>query len=151
MPKSFTPRIFIVFGIILALMLFFAQKNLQEDWDDLLESLSIYIDNFFYGLNPKRSPPVSTLEKETGLKSYVGEPFISFSKSDWDGFWNILYGVFPRDYPDNERLPPRVRQLTLPEMEEELRKRYPHPFSYFQDEHWQQFWQILFGKKAGRR
>ncbi len=145
------PKIFIVFGVVLAFMLFFAQKNLREDWDDLLDGFGINIDNFFYGLNPERSRPVSTLEKETSLKSYVGEPFISFSKSDWDDFWNILYGVFPRDYPDNERLPPKLRQLTTLEMEAELKKRYPSPFSYFQDSHWQQFWQILFGKKAGRR
>lgn len=151
MRKKVLPRILIFFGVILAITLFLAQGNLREDWGDLIESANIHIDNFFYTLNPGRSRPISTLEKEQGLKLYAGRPFIDFGKPDWDKFWDILYGVYAVDYLENERLPPRAAQLTYAQMEARLKEWHPQPFAYFQDEHWRQFWQIVFGKKSGRR
>lgn len=148
MRAKFSPKLLIFLAIVLALTLFFAQGNLRQDWDDFAQGIDIHIENFMYALNPERSKPISILEKEQGLKVYVGEPFIDFSQSDWSEFWNILYGAYPMDYPENERLPPRVRQLNYSEMEEKLKEWHPNPFSYFQAEHWQQFWKIAFGKKA---
>ncbi|MEK6568433.1 MAG: hypothetical protein AABZ27_06845 [Candidatus Omnitrophota bacterium] len=146
--SSLRPKILIVFGIALAFMLYLARVNLRQDWNDLSESVEIWIDNFNRGLSPDRSRPISTLSKEEELKMYVGAPFLDFQASDWDKFWNIVYGLFPVDYSENERLPPRSRHLTNPEMQEKLKELYPSPFGYFQDEHWEQFWRIIFKTKA---
>ena|SRR3989338_2127684 len=146
--SSLRPKILIVFGIALAFILYSAKDNLQKDWDDLVETINIRVDNFNRGFSPQRSRPITTLQIEEDLKMSVGPPFRDFQGSDWDKFWNLIYGLFPVDYPENERLPPRARQLTYPEMQEKLKKLYPSPFSYFQDEHWKQFWQIIFKKKS---
>lgn len=148
MPRKLLAWIGICFGVVLALTLFLSRENLREDWNDFTEGVDIHIDNFMYTLNPERSKSISMLEKEQNLKLYVGQPFIDFRQSDWDKFWGILYGVYPMDYSENERLPARVRQLKRPEMEEKLKDWYPAPFGNFQQQHWQQFWQIIFGKKA---
>ena len=145
------PKILILLGILLAGGLYFSRENLRRDWDDLVSAVGIQIDNFGYPLKAERSRPVSSLELETNLKSYVGEPFISFSQSDWEKFYDILYNGYPVEYSENERLPPRVRQLNYGEMEERLGREFPNPFSQFQDQHWKQFWPIVFGKKAQPR
>lgn len=149
--SSFLPKLLILFGIALAFMLYFANRNLREDFDALVENAEIFIDNLSYTMSPERSKSISTLEKETNLKYYVGEPFISFRKADWDKFWDILYGIFPVEYPEDERIAPRIKQLNYSQMETRLKEWYPNPFSYFQDQHWQQFWQIIFGKKMQKR
>src|SRR3990167_208318 len=105
------PKLLIFAGIALAAGGGFFPGNMRLDWEDLVELVNIQIDNFSYPFNAERSRPVSSLETETNLNSNVGEPFISFSKSQWDKFWDILYGAYPVDYSDNERLPPRVRQI----------------------------------------
>jgi len=145
------PKLLILAGVVLTVGLYYSRENLRLDWEDLVELVNIQIDNFSYPFNAERSRPVSSLETETNLNSNVGEPFISFSKSQWDKFWDILYGAYPVDYSDNERLPPRVRQLNYPEMEEKLAQAFPQPFAYFQEEHWKQFWPMVFGKKAKPR
>lgn len=145
---SLRPKILIVFGIALAFIIYSARTGLRQDWNDLVESVNIWMDNFNRAFSPVRSRPISTLQKEEELKMYVGAPFLGFQGSDWEKFWNIVYGLFPIDYPENERLPPRTRQLTNPEMQEKLKELYPSPFSSFQDQHWQQFWQIIFKSKA---
>ena len=151
MQRSFWPKILILAGIALACILFFARDNLKDDLGDIVDSAGILIHNFQYGLSPERSKPNTAIDKEESLKSFVGEPFTTFRRPDWDEFWNILYGIFPVDYSENERLPVKVRQLNYSEMEAKLKEAYPAPFTYFQDQHWQQFWQIVFGKKAKRR
>lgn len=148
MRGKFFPGMLIFFAIVLVLTLLLAQDNLRRDWNDFMEGIDIHIDNFMYTFSPKRSKSISMLEKEQNLKLYVGQPFIDFSQSDWDKFWDILYGIYPLDYSQNSRLPARVRQLKPAEMEEKLKEWYPKPFGYFQPQHWQQFWQIAFGKKA---
>ncbi len=151
MALNFRLKFPLFFGIVFALALYLSQRNLRQDWDDLLETADVLMDNFNYSLRPERSRSISAIEQETKLKSFVGEPFLSFQQSDWDKFWNILYGAYPLDYSDNRRLPPRVRQLNYPEMEAKLKEFSPNPFSYFQEEHWRQFWPIVFGKKARPR
>jgi hypothetical protein len=151
MKFSLKPTLLISFGVIFALTLYFARGNLRQDWDDLVETFDIILNNFTSQFNLERSRPINPIDKEENLKMVIGQPFLGFRRVDWEEFWNTLYGVFPLDYSDNERLPPRSRQLTYPEMEKRLKKLYPTPFSYFQDEHWQQFWQVIFGKKAKRR
>lgn len=149
--RSFLPKLLILFGVALAFMLYFSKRNLKEDFNAFVENVNVFVDNISYSLNPERSKSISTLEKETNLKYYVGEPFISFRKADWDKFWDILYGIFPVDYSEDERVSPRARQLKYAEMESRLKEWYPNPFSYFQEQHWQQFWQIIFGKKMQKR
>lgn len=145
------PKLFILAGILLAAVLYFSKDNLRQDWNDLIETVSIQADNFSYPLRAQRSPPISALELQANLKSYVGEPFISFSGAEWKDFYNILYGAYPIDYSDNERLPAKVRQLNYSEMEEKLSETFPNPFRNFQEQHWKQFWPIAFGKKAKPR
>ncbi len=148
---SLWQSIIIIACVILVLVFYCARNNLQQDWDDLVETVSISARNFFYPFNPERAKFVSSFEKEEKLKSSIGEPFKSFNQSDWDTFWEVLYGAYPLDYSENSRLPAKVRQLTYSEMEAKLKELYPDPFSYFQDEHWRQFWQVVFGKKTGRQ
>jgi len=145
------PKLLIVCGIILVFVLYSARENLRQDWDDLLESVRIVMDNFIYSMNPERAKGVTTLENEENLKAYVGEPFRSFRSSDWQKFWNVIYGVYPIDYSQNRRLPPRARQLGYAEMEARLKELYSAPFGYFKEEHWQQFWPLVLGKKARKR
>lgn len=145
---SLWPKALILCGGVLALTLYFSKGNLKEDWRDFTKAIAIHIDNLSYSVNPERAKSVTAIEKEESLKSFVGDPFIHFSRQDWIEFWNILYGVYPLDYPENKRLPPMVRQFTALEMEDKLRALYPRPFAYFKDEHWRQFWGIVFGKKA---
>lgn len=145
------PKLLIVCGIVLASVLYFARNNLRYDWDDLIESARIVMDNFSYSMNPERAKGLTTLQEEENLKAYLGEPFGSFHPSDWQEFWNVIYGVYPIDYSQNKRLPPKVRQLTYAEMEARLKELYYNPFGYFKEEHWQQFWPIVLGKKAQRR
>lgn len=144
------PKLPIVCGIILVFVLYAARENLRYDWDDLVESARIVMDNLVYSMNPERAKGITSLEKEENLKSYVGEPFKSFRSSDWQEFWNVIYGIYPIDYSDNRRLPPRMKQLGYPEMEARLKELYPTPFGYFKEEHWQQFWPVVLGKKARR-
>lgn len=142
------PKVLILCGVTLVFIFYRAKGNLKEDWKDFADAIAIHIDNLKYTLNPERAKSITTIEKEESLKSFVGDPFIHFSRQDWDEFWNVLYGVFPLEYPENKRLPPFVRQFTYSEMESKLRELYSKPFAYFQDEHWRQFWGIVFGKKA---
>lgn len=145
------PKLLIVCGIILVFVLYSTRENLRYDWDDLVENARIVRDNFIYSMNPERAKGITTLEEEVNLKTYVGEPFRSFRSSDWQEFWNVIYGVYPIDYSQNQRLAPRARQLTYPEMEARLKELYPNPFGYFKEEHWQQFWSVVLGKKARKR
>ena len=75
---SLRPKILIVFGIALAFMLYLARINLRQDWNDLVETVNIWIDNFNRGFSPGRSQPISTLQREEELKMYVGAPFWIF-------------------------------------------------------------------------
>lgn len=145
------PKLLIACGIILASALYFARENLRNDLDDLLESARIVMDNFSYSMNPERAKGFITLKEEEDLKAYLGEPFSSFRSSDWQKFWDVIYGVYPLDYSQNRRLPPRVRQLNYAEMQARLKELYHNPFGYFTEEHWQEFWPLVLGKKARQR
>lgn len=151
MRLNFWPKPLIVCGIILVFILYTARENLRYDWDDLIENARIVMDNLVYSMNPERAKGITSLEKEENLKSYVGEPFKRFRSSDWQEFWNVIYGVYPIEHSQNRRLPPSVRQLSYPEMEARLKELYPAPFGYFKEEHWQQFWPVVLGKKARKR
>jgi len=114
-----------------------------------LEKVKVHIDNFFYFSDdtPKRHMPLSTVQQETELKLYIGEPFKSFDPGEWAKFWNLIYGAFPKDPPEKQGLPRKLRQLTTDEIAGELIELYPEPFSYFKDEHWAMFFGIIIKKR----
>lgn len=146
--KRHLPKIFIALGF-LSLILIIAQQNyIKDTWSFNLDKIKTHMDNFFYGTSPevKRRRPISTAQKEVELKLYVGEPFKSFSYSQWRNFWNLIYGAFEKGEPLRAGLPKRMRQLTEEEIVAELISRYPMPFSYFKSNHWQMFFEIVFGK-----
>lgn len=90
---------------------------------------------------------MSLMERETELKLYIGQPFLDFTPKEWNDFWNLLYGTFPKDSPEREGLPQRLRQLTEDEIAFELMERYPAPFSYFQKNHWDTLFSIALKKR----
>ena len=134
---------------VFASLLFIASKNLQQDGKDLLETVNIYLANIGTALYPERRIPIFLSDREESLRGIIGEPFISFQQEDWKNFWNILYGVFPLEHPENTRLPTKVRQLTFAEIELRLKEEYPILNDFYQEQ-WQQFLQIAFGKKLER-
>jgi hypothetical protein len=148
--KRFLPRILLLFGFLLLLLVIKYPTEIQSLSKDIIflnfERLKIYFSNFFYyaGSQPKRNPPLSLLTKETELRLYIGEPFKSFSQKDWDKFWNLIYGAFPKEAPERQGLPKRLRQLTQDEIIYELSSRYPQQFANFRKEHWEIFFGILF-------
>lgn len=134
-----------VFGFLVLFLVLQFNSQIKNFIDYNKERIQTYGFNFFYmsGAGPKRYRPVSLLERETELKLYIGEPFKSFNQADWDDFWNLIYGAFPKDPPKKEGLPRRMRQLTLDEIRYELMLRYPTPFNYFKKEHWGMFFGIV--------
>lgn len=130
-------------GFLAAGAIFLLRENLTKDYQDLKQALSISADNTAYNLSPPRSASFGTQYKEEALKVEFGPVFAGFSRDDWQVMWKIIYGIRSEDNLDNERLPARSRQLTLDEIEEELKARFYSPFAYFTAEHWQYFWKIL--------
>lgn len=126
-------------GIVLSV--FLLRNSIRKYWLDALDGLKIKVENFSYEMSPERSKPMSTLEKETRLIVGIGEPFKNFTPKDWQQFWNIIYGIYSEE-PEPGK-PSRKRQLTQNEMEQKLIEKYPMPFSYFGDAHWNEFWKII--------
>ena len=150
--KRFLPKILLIAGFLSTFLIIKYKSEIKGFLSFNLEKFRIYSDNFFgYATSgPKRSRPISLLQKETELKLYVGEPFRSFSRRDWSDFWNLIYGVFHREAPEKAGLPRRVRRLTKEEIAEELTRRYPSPFSYFKEEHWGIFFGLILKNEASR-
>lgn len=146
--RRYSPRIFLISGIILLILIIKYQNVIRDVWLFNLGKFRIYFDNFFYETSsgPRRHRPLSLLERETELKLYIGEPFRNFSQRDWNKFWNLIYSAFPRETPERQGLPKRMRQLTLDEIASELMLLYPQPFTYFKESHWNTFFGIVLKK-----
>lgn len=146
--NKFLPKILLIFGILALILIIKYQNSVKETFSYNLEKLRIHLDNFFYQTNsePKRQPPISLLQKETELKLYIGEPFRDFDRNEWNEFWSFVYGAFPKERPKREGLPNKLRQLTLDEIASALISRYPDPFSYFKENHWKLFFDIILKK-----
>lgn len=148
--RRFLPKILLLFGFLLLILVIKYPGEIQSLSKDIIflnfERLKIYFNNFFYyiGSQPKRKPPLSLLTKETELRLYIGEPFKSFSQNDWDKFWNLIYGVFPKEHPERQGLPKKLRQLTQDEIIYELSSSYPQQFANFRQQHWEIFFGIIF-------
>jgi len=130
--------------------IFFIRKNLSTDVRDLLTGGEITLGNIERELFPKRRRPFSVVRQETELKLLLSDPFISFSRDDWDEFWDLIYGNRGYDIPENPRLPYTHRQLTLREIEEALKGKYPI-FTQFGNMHWEEFWKVALRQKRFRR
>lgn len=141
--KRLFPRLILPLGFVVLFLVVKYQVQLKDFFVFAVDSAKIHYDNLFYSASSeaKRHSPVSLVERETELKLYIGEPFRSFNQSDWNWFWRLIYGAFPRGEPEREGLPKKMRQLNFDEIASELMKRYPEPFTYFKDEHWK----TLFG------
>lgn len=132
---SILPKILLALGFTALFFIIKEQSKIKEFGLFNLEKARIVSSQ------PQRRRPVSLLKKETELKLYIGEPFRDFTQKDWDGFWELIYGVFPEEAPLKQRLPKKMVQLTFDAIAFELMSRYPEPFAYFKEEHWK----ILFG------
>ncbi len=121
---------------------------MKDLWLNNAERFKIYVNNFFYQFSSdlERRRPVSLVEREEELKAYIGEPFITFTQSDWNRFWNLIYGGFQKEDPERPGLPKKMRQLTENEIAYELMSLYPQPFSYFKDSHWRILFSIIFNR-----
>jgi hypothetical protein len=143
--KRLLPSISLVIGFLVLALIFQFRDTIKDGLAFNLGKLGIYFDNFFspVGSPPKRSRPLSLLQKETELKLYIGEPFRDFNKADWEKFWNVIYGGFPLEDAPREGWPKKIRQLADDEIAEKLARLYPQPFEYFKEEHWKIFFQVI--------
>jgi len=142
------PKILLIAGFFILYLVIRYQSNIREAWQFNLEKVKIYFDNFFFESSSRRQRrrPWSLDQKETELKLYIGEPFRSFSRKDWNDFWQLIYGAFPKEEPGKQGLPKKMRQLTLDEISFELMDRYPQPFGFFRENHWKIFFGIILQK-----
>ncbi len=146
--KRLLPKILLAAGFLSLLFIIKYQGRIKDLLGLNLNKTGDYVDNISYDLDykPKRHRPVSLLVRETELKLYIGEPFRDFNKSEWEKFWNIIYGVFPKGDPEKPGLVSKKRQLTDDEITYELMKTYPQPFTYFRENHWKMFFDIISKK-----
>jgi hypothetical protein len=137
----------ILFGCFLFLaFLFFVRRNLKTDAIDFLNMCKVNMGNIERELFPERKRSFSLVKQETELKLLLPDPFANFTQAEWEEFWDLIYGLHGYDMPDNPRLPYIKRQLTLPELAEELKSRYDI-FKKFEDQHWQEFWRIILKQR----
>jgi hypothetical protein len=141
-PKKILPKIFLVCGLLLILLIIRFRKEIKE------YPLS-YLGSIFSGLTYERErrAPLTFLEQEEKLKVYMGEPFAAFGEKEWQEFWNIIYGAFPKGPADKLGLSKKMRQLTTLEIERKLTALYPSPFEHFQDRQWQAFFSLIIKEK----
>ncbi|MDD5247258.1 MAG: hypothetical protein PHS09_07695 [Candidatus Omnitrophica bacterium] len=138
-------RVFLVLGFLALILVILFQNQIKKFVSFQENKLKTYHDNFFAGNDPeiaKRRVPLSAAKEESDLEVVFGEPFASFSRQDWDEFWNVIYGLYQIEEPLEQGLPNRMRQLTYAEIAAELARRYPQPFSYFGQQQWEAFFSI---------
>jgi len=146
--KRHLPRFLLVVGFLSLSLIIIFQGPIKDFLGVNFDKAREYAGFIFYDLNfeYKRQKPITLLKKETELRLYIGEPFRSFNRSDWENFWNIIYGIFPKTDPNQPGLVAKRRQLTEDEIAAELKKMYPQPFIYFMQDHWNMFFEVIFKK-----
>jgi hypothetical protein len=144
MSRRFVIRLWLGIGFLAIGILFLLKENLRKDYYDLTKSLKITLQNLSYELVPPRRALFGVENKKVELKVKFAPVFSNFTEEDWQTLWRIIYGIYPKnDLGRNERIPPRRTQLTIPEMQKELKLHFPYPFEYFNNEHWRLFWKTL--------
>ncbi|MDD5432344.1 MAG: hypothetical protein PHO70_05080 [Candidatus Omnitrophica bacterium] len=146
--KKIGIKLFLIFGFVSLFLIFKFQGVLKDKGGFSLEKAKINFDNFFAKANPnlERKRPVAFSERESELQSYFGEPFTDFTREEWSQFWNLMYGLFPKEPAGKPGLPNKMRQLTEDEITSELISLYPQPFLMYQDSHWSSLYQVIFKK-----
>jgi len=146
--KRLLPKVFLIIGFLSIFLLIKYQGSIKDLWLHHAERFKIYYDNFFFQFSQdlERRRPVTLVEREEELKAYIGEPFISFTHSDWNKFWNLIYSGFPKVDPQRPDLPKKMRQLSEDEIADELMSLYPQPFAFFKDSHWRILFSIIFNR-----
>ncbi len=144
--RRFLPKFLLFVGFLSLYLIIIFQGRIKDFLGVNYDKAKEYIDYISYDLNFefKRNRPLSLLQRETELKLYIGQPFRDFKRSDWEKFWDIIYGIFPKKEPKEPGLVSKRRQLTEDEIIYELKKAYPQPFTYFRPEHWNIFFSIIF-------
>lgn len=138
----------IAWVILVTLVCFFLQFIKGEKSEELRmtfkDRIAAVHDNILYNLGSSRTPPLSTVDLEENLKLYVRNPFISFTRDDWEEFWDLLYAKVPED---ESGWPTRKSQFNREEAQIALADYYGEPFSRFTDSQWSVFWRhALKGK-----
>jgi len=117
------------------------RQKLTGNFLGIYRRMEVLKKNFEDEFTPRIKKPLSTYAAEEKLTTYFAQEFASFNRADWDKFWNFIYGTHVTDDYGKDFYPKRKRQLTKRELEQALAKEYPMPFSYFNKEHWNAFWQ----------
>ncbi|MFO8053367.1 MAG: hypothetical protein R6U54_05385 [Candidatus Omnitrophota bacterium] len=90
-----------------------------------------------------RKPPMSLLVTKTKLENFFPDQFVKkLDQSDWDYIFNLIYEPIYDQQGDFKV----KRYLTQSEIERELIHSYEFPFSYFQKQHWDHFWNVVLKK-----
>lgn len=144
--NRFLSRFFLILGFTIVMLAIKYQSQLKEIAGFNLGKSKTHLDNFF-SPEVSRKRPLSLLQRETELKLYIGQPFIDFSAQEWEEFWSLIYGVYPKGEPEKPGMPKKMRQLTTDEIAFELMELYPQLFAYFQESYWRALFDIALGKK----
>jgi hypothetical protein len=147
--KRSLPKTLLSLGFFVLFLLIIFGGFIRKVFNFQLEKIKIYTDNFFAAGNlevMKRPRPITTVKKETDLEVYLSSMFGTLTQEEWDGIWNIVYGLFPRGKPAQPGLPYKMRQLTQEEIISELTSQYPRYFSRFTKDHWKAFFEIILAR-----
>ncbi|MBN3040726.1 MAG: hypothetical protein JW867_06325 [Candidatus Omnitrophica bacterium] len=114
-------------------------KKVKKTADDFIQARKNTIQ---MELNPERKRPLTFIKKEEMLRIYVPDVFEGFSEKAWADFWDFIYSPVK----DNSGTFATKKQRPKEEIEAYLIYRYPKPFSYFRQDHWFYFWEIVLGE-----
>lgn len=103
-------------------------------------SLDVFLSNAIGSISPERSTPISTLDLEESLRTYVPVPFREFTEMNWRWFWKLMYGRVEEDWGG---WPKRKRQRDRIEVQNTLVDYYWRPFGSFREQQWASFWQFV--------
>lgn len=122
-------------------------RRIDASRANLEMSLGVFLGNLSGSIRPERSAPISTLDLEENLRTYVPLPFREFTEEDWRWFWKLMYGRIEEDWGG---WPKRKRQLTRMEVQDALIDYYWRPFGSFDDQQWAKFWQSILKDRIFR-
>ena len=140
---------FIIGSSVLALAVFGLVKlaghpAIEGSREGFRSRAGLILNNLAGSISPQRPSPLTTVEMEASLKTYLAVPFRAFHQEDWNEFWNLLYGTIEED---TGTWPKWKRQRSREEIQNNLAYYYSQPFGAFGDQQWATFWQqILKGK-----
>lgn len=87
-----------------------------------------------------RNPPMSLLVAKTKLENFFPDQFVkTLKQDDWDYIFSLIY----EPVSEKQRDFTVKRYLTKEEIEQDLIYQYDFPFSYFRQQHWDYFWDIV--------